>query len=123
MIAIIQSIIGLGYAVLLIVREATGQDPNLVYETENANQWVGYGTAIFFIIVFGAVIAGAVMMSKAKRWGRGPVIMLELLLALISTYMFMAHQYPLAVATAASSLVALGMLFSPRAVSWAAQQY
>ena len=65
-IAIIQSAIGLGFAIILIVREATGQtDPNLVYESANANRWVGYGTAVFFIIIFGAVAAGAVMMFTA----------------------------------------------------------
>ena len=118
-IAIIQSAIGLGFAIILIVREAAGQtDPNLVYESAHANRWVGYGTAVFFIIIFGAVAAGT-----ARRWGRGPVIMLELFLLVAATYMFNAQQYLLALATAASALLGLGLLFNPRAISWAAQHY
>ena len=98
-IAIIQSAIGLGFAIILIVREATGQtDPNLVYESAHANRWVGYGTAVFFIIIFGSVAAGAVMM-------------------------FNAQQYSLALTTATSALLGLGLLFNPRAISWAAQHY
>ena len=112
-IAIIQSAIGLGFAIILIVREATGQtDPNLVYESAHANRWVGYGTAVFFIIIF-----------TARRWGRGPVIMLELFLLVAAVYMFNAQQYSLALATAASALLGLGLLFNPRAISWAAQHY
>ncbi|MFC2668036.1 MAG: hypothetical protein ACFN1A_03220 [Corynebacterium matruchotii] len=123
-IAIIQSAIGLGFAIILIVREATGQtDPNLVYESAHANRWVGYGTAVFFIIIFGAVAAGAMMMFTARRWGRGPVIMLELFLLVAATYMFNAQQYSLSLATAASALLGLGLLFNPRAISWAAQHY
>ena len=121
-IAIIQSAIGLGFAIILIVREAAGQtDPNLVYESAHANRWVGYGTAVFFIIIFGAVAAGAMMMFTAR--GRGPVIMLELFLLVAATYMFNAQQYLLALATAASALLGLGLLFNPRAISWAAQHY
>lgn len=123
-IAAIQSLIGLGYAALLIVREASGYtDPSIVYESDNANTAVGYGTAVFFIIIFGAVLTGAIFMARAKKWGRGPVIMLEILLLLISYYMFSAGQTLMGLATALSAVIALGMLFSPRAVHWAATHY
>ncbi|GAA1473583.1 hypothetical protein P4N68_08280 [Corynebacterium felinum] len=124
LIAGIQSVIGLGYATLLIIREAAGyRDPSIVYESDHANTFVGYGTAIFFIIIFGTVLVGAIFMAKAKRWGRGPVIMLEILLLLISYYMFSAGQVAMGLATALSAILALGMLFSPRAVAWAAATY
>lgn len=123
-IAAVQCVIGLGYAILLIVRQALGyRDESIVYTTDNANTWVGYGTAIFFLIIFGAVLGGAVFMARGKRWGRGPVVMLEILLLLISWYMFGGGFYPLAIATLVSSVVALGFLFSPTAVRYAAGQY
>jgi len=63
------------------------------------------------------------MMFTARRWGRGPVIMLELFLLVAAVYMFNAQQYSLSLATAGSALLGLGLLFNPRAISWAAQHY
>ncbi|RNE48736.1 hypothetical protein [Corynebacterium alimapuense] len=122
-IAICQSLIGLGYAGILIVREFQGkEDPSLVSEGANI-AWVGFGTAIFFIIIFGAVLAGAVSMMKGRKWGRGPVAMMEMILLLISYYMFSGGALWAALATAASALAALIFLFSPKSVDWAAENY
>ncbi|QBB90560.1 hypothetical protein [Corynebacterium pseudotuberculosis] len=123
-IAAIQSLIGIAYAVLLIVREAAGyNDASIIYESDGANTWVGYGTAVFFIIVFGAVLAGAIMMNRGKRWGRGPVIMLQILLLPIAYYMFSGGAFVFSVITALTAIAALALLFSPRAVDWAARNY
>ncbi|GJJ32841.1 hypothetical protein [Corynebacterium ulcerans] len=123
-VAAIQSLIGIAYAILLIVREATGhRDASIVYESDNANTWVGYGTAVFFLIVFGAVLAGALMMNRGKRWGRGPVIMLQILLLPIAYYMFNGGALLFSAVTGLTAIVALAMLFSPRAVDWAARNY
>lgn len=94
-VALIQSTIGFGYAFFLIYREATGEtDPSIVYETDNANTWVGYGTAAFFIIVFGTVVAGAINMMKGHRWGRGAVVMLNIILLPAAYYMFIEADSP-----------------------------
>ncbi|WP_442873733.1 hypothetical protein [Corynebacterium sp. SCR221107] len=123
-IALAQSALGIGYAIVLIVRSFMGKtDPSLYYETENANTAVGLGTAAFLLIVFGTVIAGAIMMMRGKRWGRGPVIMLQILLLLISYYMFSGGQPLWGGLTAVTCLVGLGCSFSPLAVQWAAAQY
>lgn len=123
-IAIAQSLVGFAYAILLIVREAAGyQDESIVYESDSANTWVGYGTAAFFIIIFGVVAAGAFRMIRGHRWGRGPVVMLEMLLVPISFYMFGGHAWVLATVCLVSAVVSLAMLFSPRAVRWAASNY
>ncbi|SFG20387.1 hypothetical protein SAMN05660282_00266 [Corynebacterium spheniscorum] len=124
-IAIIQSVIGLGYAVLLIIRQLQGKhDPSLVADAENSNiGWVGYGTALFFIIIFGAVILAAINMMRGRKWGRGPVAMLQMILLLISWFMFQGGAIPLAVATGLSSLLGLIFLFNPRAIAWVADHY
>lgn len=123
-IAICQSLIGIVYAIILIVRGFMGKsDPSIVYESDNANTEVGFGTAAFLLIVFGAVVAGALLMMRGKRWGRGPVIMLEILLLPISYYMFAGGQALAGAVCAISALAALGLSFSPRAVEWAAAQY
>lgn len=106
------------------MREAAGyNDASIVYESDGANTWVGYGTAVFFIIVFGAVLAGAIMMNRGKRWGRGPVIMLQILLLPIAYYMFSGGAFVFSVITALTAIAALALLFSPRAVDWAARNY
>ncbi|CAB0553289.1 hypothetical protein CIP107546_00587 [Corynebacterium diphtheriae] len=123
-IAIVQSAIGLGFAVFLVLRSITGApEESIVYETDTAVTSVGVGTAIFFVIVFGTVIAGAIMMMRGKRWGRGPVIMLEILLLPIGFYMMSGHALLLAVVTCASAIATLVYLFSPRSLDWAARNY
>ncbi len=120
----VQCVFGLAFALLLIVRQLTGQrDAAIVYESENANTSVALGTGLFFIVIFGTVLIAAIFMVRAKRWGRGPVVMLEMMLGLISIYVFSAGQIIPGIVLLASALLALAMLFSPRAVEWTAAQY
>ncbi|ANE03419.1 hypothetical protein [Corynebacterium crudilactis] len=119
-VALIQSTIGLGYAFFLIYREATGEtDSSIVYETGDANTWVGYGTAVFFIIVFGTVAAGAINMMRGHRWGRGAVVMLNIILVPAAYYMFIEDRFSWAVITGISAFFVLGALFNKRAIHWA----
>lgn len=123
-IAIAQSAFALVYAVLLLVREITGvEDESIVYESEDANTAVGLGTAIFFIIVFGTVAWAAIMMMRGRRWGRGPVVMLEMLLVPIAFYMFSGGAIVLGVITLVTSVVGLVLVFTPASVQWVARQY
>lgn len=123
-IALIQSGIGLAYAFFLIYRELTGQkDQSIVYESAEANTWVGYGTAGFFLIIFGAVFAGAINMMRGKKWGRGPVIMLNMIFLPVAYYMFSEGRYSWAAVVAVSAVICLAMLFNARSVNWAANQY
>lgn len=63
------------------------------------------------------------MMNRGKRWGRGPVIMLQILLLPIAYYMFNGGAFIFSGVTGLTAIVALVMLFSPRAVDWAARNY
>ncbi|AZA09805.1 hypothetical protein [Corynebacterium pseudopelargi] len=124
LIAAVQSLIGLGYALVLIIRGLMGKrDASIVYESDQANTAVGYGTAIFFIIVFGTVIFAAWRMQQGKRWGRGPVLMLELLLVPITIYMFKAGAWILGIVVGISAVAGLAMLFSAPAVEWASARF
>lgn len=123
-IGIVQSIIGLAYALFLAVRDLTGErDSSLVYETADANTHVGLGTAIFFIIIFGATLAGGILMIRGAKWGRGPTIMLQMILLLNCWFMIQAGQWFLAAAVGLSCIIGLAMLFSGPAVAWAANRY
>ncbi|BAU95155.1 hypothetical protein N24_0893 [Corynebacterium suranareeae] len=123
-VALIQSTIGLVYAFFLIYREATGEtDPSIVYEADGANTWVGYGTAAFFIIVFGTVIAGAINMMRGHRWGRGAVVMLNIILLPAAYYMFIEGRLSWAIITGISAIFVLGALFNKRAVLWANEEF
>lgn len=123
-IALIQSGIGLAYAFFLIYREMTGQeDPSIVYASAEANTWVGYGTAGFFIIIFGTVFAGALNMMRGRKWGRGPIIMLNIIFFPVAYYMFSEGRYLWAAIVAFSAVACMAMLFNARSVHWMDEQY
>ncbi|KQB84122.1 hypothetical protein [Corynebacterium oculi] len=124
LVSLAQSLLGIGYALLLIVRQISGaRDESIVSESANAS-WVGLGTAIFFLIIFGTVLAGGIAVLRAKgRWGRGPVIMLNLILLPISLSMCGAGAWLMGIATGLSAVAVLAMMFSPRAVAWASRMY
>ncbi|MBC3185885.1 hypothetical protein H7347_04755 [Corynebacterium sp. zg-331] len=123
-VALAQSLVGIGYALFLVVRQIGGaREESIVSQSANAS-WVGLGTAIFFLLIFGTVFAGAVAVLRARgRWGRGPVIMLSLILLPISCTMCGAGAWVLGLATGMSAVAVLAMMLSPRAVAWASQVY
>ncbi|WP_445227869.1 hypothetical protein [Corynebacterium sp. H130] len=119
-LAMLQSLIGLGYAAILIYREIVGhRDPSIVTDTDTRAGLIGYGTAIYFIIIFGAILAGALSMNAGNRWGRGPVVMLELFLLVVAYYMWTAGQPVWAGLTAVSAVAGLGLLFNSKSLAWA----
>lgn len=119
-LAMIQSLVGLGYAAVLIYREIVGErDASIVTDTDARAGLIGYGTAIYFIIIFGAVLAGALSMNAGRRWGRGPVAMLEMFLLVVAYYMWSAGQPVWAGITAVSAALGLGLLFNSKSLAWA----
>lgn len=119
-LAMVQSLVGLGYAAILIYREIIGErDASIVTDTDTRAGLIGYGTAIYFIIVFGAILAGAISMNAGRRWGRGPVAMLEMFLLVVAYYMWSAGQPVWAGMTAVSAVLGLGLLFNSKSLAWA----
>lgn len=122
-IAVVQSLLGIGYAVMLVVRQFSGADFGIV-EEDGSHSWAGIGTAGFFFIVFGVVIAAAIVMARGThRWGRGPVVILELIFLPIAVTMWQGNAPWLAVATGLSALVCLALLFCAPSVRWASGYY
>lgn len=123
-IAIVQSLMGLGYAVFLLIRQFSGhEDPSLVITGDSGTaHYVGLGTAIFLFIVFGAVVAGGFFLIRGHLWGRGPVVVLEMILVLISFYMFRGGMPLFGAATMISAGASLALMFSKPSVDWAAEQ-
>ncbi|QXA54207.1 hypothetical protein CFREN_02680 [Corynebacterium freneyi] len=115
-IAVVECVMGMGYGVFLLIRDLRGfEDPGAVIS--------GWGTALWFFFVFGAVLAGAVFLLRGKRWGRGPIVMLNLCLAGVALYMFTSGAISLGLVTALFAGGALACMFNPKAVDWAATSY
>lgn len=106
--------IGLIIAVVLIIREANGVHNDAVS---------GYGTAAWFIIFGGIVALAGWFLKDGRRWGRGPVAMTNMILVLVSVYMFSSGRIDLGLPTALVGIAGLAMLFNADAVDWAARRY
>lgn len=114
-IGMIEGLAGFGAGVYMVVREVQGEQ--LVEGVS------GYATAAWFLF-FGAVIAVAgLFLSLGRRWGRGPVAMLQLLLVLVAFFMLTSGRFDLALPTAALGFIGLALMFNPSAVEWAARRY
>lgn len=115
-LGMLQGVMGVAFAIVLIVREANGfHDPGAVIS--------GYGTAAWFIFFFGAILIAGFFLFTGRKWGRGPVVMLQLCLLGVSYYMFTSGRPELGTPTAIMALAGLILLFNPRAVDWAATNY
>jgi peptidoglycan/LPS O-acetylase OafA/YrhL len=104
-----EGLAGLIAAVVLVVRGIDGADQHVVS---------GYGTATWFLLVGGAVLAAGWALINGRRWGRGLAVFFNLLLLGVAWYIFGSHQVGYAIGVALVALVALGLLFSPSTVQW-----
>jgi hypothetical protein len=99
-------------AVVLVVRRLAGADQHVVN---------GLGTAIWFALVGGGVLAAGWALVAGKRWGRGLAVFTQLLLLPVAWYLAVgSHQLMFGIPLAVLALTALILLFSPAAVRWAA---
>ncbi len=123
-VTIVQAIVAFVIGVLFIMEDfrTMGEEDSLVSEAGAAN-WVGTGTAVFIFLIFGAAAAGAVSMLRGHTWGRGPIVLLQILLLFVAFYMFSGGQ-PAAGATVALSavLILVGVLH-PKTNEWYSSVY
>ena len=84
-----------------------------------------YGTAAWFALIGGCVLAAAWALWTGRRWGRGVAVFAQLLLLPVAWYMGVgSDQWVYGVAVAVVALITLVLLFSPSAVQWlGAQDY
>lgn len=107
-----QGLIGLVTALALIVRAIGGHREETVVIS-------GYGTAVWFAILGGGLLAAGLGLLRGRRWGRGLVVIAELLLLFVAWYVGVgSHQYLAGIALAVVCASALVALFRRDAVEW-----
>ena len=99
-------------AVVLVVRAIAGADQRVVN---------GVGTALWFLVIGGVVLAAGRALVVGRRWGRGLAVFTQLLLLPVAWYLAVgSHQRALGIPVAIVALTVLILLFSPNALRWAA---
>ncbi len=99
-------------AAVLVVRGIAGADQHVVN---------GLGTAAWFVLVGGGVLAAGCALVGGRRWGRGVAVFAQLLQLPVSWYLAVGSHRPVfGIPLGLVALTALALLFSPSAVRWAA---
>jgi hypothetical protein len=82
-----------------------------------------YGTAAWFAILAGAVLAAGTTLFAGHRWGRAIVVIAQILLLPAAWYMLSSHRFELGIPVGLAALVTLGLIFAPPSVQWMASGY
>ncbi|QIS15189.1 MULTISPECIES: hypothetical protein [Nocardia] len=102
-------------AAVLIVRGLLGHDQT---------QASGYGTAAWFGILGGAVLAAGIGLLFGKRWGRAIAVIAQLLLLPVTwSLLTESHQPVYGTLLGIVAVTALGLLFAPPTTRYIAQSY
>lgn len=81
----------------------------------------GLGTAGWFVLVGGAVLAAGCRLAVGKLWGRGLAVFAQLLLLPVAWYLIVgSHQPAIGIPVGIIALGVLVLLFSPPSIRWAA---
>ncbi|MFE3541772.1 hypothetical protein ACFXK0_02235 [Nocardia sp. NPDC059177] len=111
----LEGLVGVGTAIVLIVRAATGHDQSVAS---------GIGTAIWFGVLFGGVLAAGIGLLRGKRWGRAIAVIAQVLLLPVAWSLLTDSHQPLwGTLLAVLSLGTLGALFAPATSRYMAQDY
>ncbi|BBX48508.1 hypothetical protein GCM10009641_04460 [Mycobacterium cookii] len=114
LIAAVQGATGLVVAAVLVFRAIGGADQRV------AN---GFGTAMWFALAGGAVLAAGWALLVGRRWGRGLAVFAELLLLPVSYYLTVgSHRPAIGIPVGLIALAGLALLFSPAALRWVSGQ-
>jgi hypothetical protein len=82
-----------------------------------------FGTAVWFAIIGGGVLAAGWALWTGRRWGRGVAVFAQLLLLPVTWYVAVgSHQWLYGIPVAAVALITLVLLFSPSALQWLGAQ-
>lgn len=106
----LEGVVALIVAVVLVVRGFVGADQHIVS---------GFGTAAWFAIIGGAVLAAGWALWNSRRWGRGVAVFAQLLLLPVAWYLAVgSHQWRYGIPLAVVAIVTLGLLFAPSTLQW-----
>ncbi|MFY2860752.1 hypothetical protein ACOJVU_13465 [Mycobacterium sp. THU-M104] len=110
-IVAVQGVVALVVAAVLVVRGIAGADQRLVN---------GLGTAVWFVVMGGVVLAAGRALALGRRWGRGLAVATQLLLLPVSWYLAVgSHRPAFGIPAGVVALTVLVLLLSPAGVRWA----
>lgn len=102
--------VGVIVAAILVIRELMGHHEAAIS---------GYGTAIWFVLIGGGVLAGGIALTRGKRWGRAISMMAQILLLPVAYSLITGSGLPLiGVPVGILALALLALLFAPASLSW-----
>ncbi|MFD0363750.1 hypothetical protein ACFQZZ_20065 [Nocardia sp. GCM10030253] len=102
-------------AIVLVVRGLLGHDQSAAS---------GYGTAAWFGILGGAVLAAGIGLLLGRRWGRAIAVIAQLLLLPVAWSLLTdSHQPVYGALLGVVAIAALVLLFAPPSSRWMAQEY
>ncbi|RMI35776.1 hypothetical protein [Nocardia stercoris] len=113
MVGAVQGGLGVIVAIVLVVRGAMGRD----------SAAGAFGTAAWFAILAGALLAAGVALLRGRRWGRAIVFIAQVLLLPVSWYMITSHQPQYGIPFGLSALAGLALLLAPPSSRWMAAGY
>lgn len=112
LIAALEGTSAIVVAIVLVVRELAGHRETAIS---------GYGTAVWFAVMGGAVAAAGWALWTGRRWGRGLAVFANLLLLGVAWYVFTSGRLPYAVAVALVAGAEVVLLFAPATLQWLGQ--
>ncbi|QNG19411.1 hypothetical protein G4H71_17940 [Rhodococcus triatomae] len=111
----LEGAVAVGVALTLVIRGLLGHDQTVAS---------GYGTAAWFAILGGAVLAAGIGLAFGKRWGRSIAIVAQLLLIPVAWALLTdSHQPVFGGLLGVVVLGALGCLFASPTSRWMAAGY
>jgi hypothetical protein len=113
-LAALEGLIGVIIAIVLVIQGA-GRAGHSAAQA--------YGTAAWFAILAGAVLAAGLGLYRGRRWGRAIVVIAQILLLPAAWYMLRSSRFDLGIPVGLAALVTLGLLFAPASTQWMARGY
>ncbi|MFC8531028.1 hypothetical protein [Nocardia sp. NPDC057227] len=111
----LQGTVAVVVVIVLVVRGLRGYDQS---------QASGYGTAAWFGILGGAVLAAGIALLAGQRWGRAIAVIAQVLLLPVTWSLLTDSHQPLLGAVLGVIVVsALVLLFAPGTNRWMAEEY
>lgn len=108
-----QGVVGLAVAVYLVIRAAGGN--------HHEDFISGYGTALWFVLIGGGVLAGGIALYHGRRWGRAIGVITQILLIPVAWSLLTdSHQPLIGAPLLAVVVVVLGLLFAPVSLQYLA---
>jgi hypothetical protein len=109
LVVAVEGVAAVGVGVATFVRALAGAHQYLVY---------GLGTAVWFVLTGGVLLAAGRALWTGRRWGRGVAVVFQLLLLPVTWYLIRGSQLAYAIPVGVAAIGTLALLFNPAALRW-----